>query len=116
MLVGPHDGRIEKDDVQINALQALQEHQDMPPHAALHPPGPAHVNDVPCPVLRGSIAPRRAGAQDRQDPFQGLPIPDLGRPATPAVLGGQQAVDLCKLLVRQIIETIHGCSSGFIDP
>jgi hypothetical protein len=111
MLVGPHAGRIEKDNVQINPLQAREEQQDIPPHPPLHPALPAHVNGVPRPVRLGQIAPWRPGAQDGQYPFEGLPMPDLGRPAAPAVLWGSQAVDLRKLLVRHIIEAIHGHSS-----
>jgi hypothetical protein len=43
-------------------------------------------------------------------------MPDLGRPATPAVLRGYQAVDRRKLLFRQIIEAIHGYSFWLVDP
>jgi hypothetical protein len=51
MLVGPPNGRIETDNVQINPLQALEEQQDLPPHAPLHPPLPAQVNGMPRPIL-----------------------------------------------------------------
>src|SRR4026207_2537512 len=107
MLVGPHDRGIQNDNAEINPLQALEYHEDIPPHAALHPPLPAPVNGVPVPVRRWSISPWRARAQDMPDPFEGLTIPDLGRSAAPAVLRGSQAVDLRKLRVRQIVEAIH---------
>jgi len=88
MLVSSYHRGIEKDDLEINPLQALEHHQDRPPHPPLHPPPPAHVNGVPRPVRLWQISPRRARAQDVQYPFQGLTIPDLGRPAAPAVLRG----------------------------
>ena len=51
MLVGSHDSGIEKDNVQINPLQAFKHQQDIPPYTALHPALPAHINGVPRPVL-----------------------------------------------------------------
>jgi len=50
MLVDAYHRGIEKDDPEINPLQALEYHQDIPPHPPLHPPLPAHVNGVPRPV------------------------------------------------------------------
>ena len=90
MLVGPHDRGIQKDDVQINPFQALEDHQEIPPHAALHPPLPAHVYGVPRPVRLRYISPRRARTQDVSYAFQGLTIAALGWPAAPALQCSRQ--------------------------
>ena len=107
MLVGASHRGIEQDDRQFDALEPLQQPQEVPPDPAVDPAWPAPVARLPATIGLRPIPPRRARAQNGQNTLSRLAVLDLRRPPPAVVLGRQPSVDLLNLLVRKVIPTIH---------
>ena len=105
--MSPHHRGIPKHDLQLNALEPLQQLQEIPPDPTLNPAVPAPINRVPVTVGQWQIPPRCTRAQNVQNALQRLAVPHRRRTPRTTVFGWQQPVDLLKVLVRQVIQTIH---------
>ncbi len=101
--MGAYHRGIENYELQFDALASRQQPQEVPPDAAVDPALPAPVDRMPATGGLRQIPPRRACAQNGQNPLQRLAVLELRGPPPAAALGRQPAVKLFKGLVRKVI-------------